>query len=391
MKTILFTAAAFLFLSANGFCQTFQPVPQFAQTKIFSKKDVAIGTTFPRTKLHITNRDAGPYSTSPPLISNPSFECGTTLRLEFVQPVVNGCSGFSLWDISAINVDRSLRFSTIGAEGNILDAMTLTDAGRVGIGTTTPAQKLQVAGNIQLTDHLIFNSTYPVGVIDWPEIGDLYFRSNSIPGDVFSFTDRMLIDGETGNVGIGTTFPGERLQVSRGNIMVKGTNNFQSDGDEAILYLGDNNHSIKSIFGSGLRISTFQAQNAITILEGSGNVGIGTTTPNHRLDVCGTIRSKEWVVETFGCDFVFDKNYPLMALKERKKIVLQNKHLFYVQPASEMQEKGAEMGATIIGLLRNGEEHELYLYQLDEKDDMLKKKIELLEKKIELLEKKLSE
>lgn len=80
-----------------------------------------------------------------------------------------------------------------------------------------------------------------------------------------------------------------------------------------------------------------------------------------------------------------------MALKERKKIVLQNKHLFYVQPASEMQEKGAEMGATVMGLLRNAEEHELYLYQLDERDDMLEKKIELLEKKIELLEKKLNE
>jgi len=124
-------------------------------------------------------------------------------------------------------------------------------------------------------------------------------------------------------------------------------------------------------------------------VRADGKVGIGKTDPAFKLDVCSIIRSTEWIVEDIiGCDFVFNRNYPLMALKERKRIVLQNKHLLYVKPAREMQEQGAEMGKTVMGLVRNVEEHELYFYEQDERNDKQDERDDMLEKRMEELEKR---
>ena len=98
------------------------------------------------------------------------------------------------------------------------------------------------------------------------------------------------------------------------------------------------------------------------------NVGIGTENPQNALDVAGTIRSKEWIVEQTGWnDFVFDDNYNLPSLKEREEQILLNKHLPYILPEKQILEDGAPMGSTITGLLQNTEELYLYLFQLNEK------------------------
>ena len=95
-----------------------------------------------------------------------------------------------------------------------------------------------------------------------------------------------------------------------------------------------------------------------------------------------------------GCDFVFEENYSLLSLKERKPIVVQQKHLMNVASAKEMKE-GAELGKTTMGILQNVEEHEQYLYQHDDRIEKLEKenaelkiKLDKLQKQIEALQKK---
>ncbi|PCH85132.1 MAG: hypothetical protein COB88_10470 [Flavobacteriales bacterium] len=122
-----------------------------------------------------------------------------------------------------------------------------------------------------------------------------------------------------------------------------------------------------------------------------GNVGIGVFAGNHKLEVCGTIRSHEWIVELFGCDFVFDKNYSLPTYQQRKDFIKYNGHLMYIQSANEMQKEGAEMASTTMGILRNVEEHELYLFKHEEQIAEQDEKIRLLQEKNDDLEKELGE
>ena len=102
-----------------------------------------------------------------------------------------------------------------------------------------------------------------------------------------SFTgDIVLTNG--GKAGIGTTTPAEKLDV-KGNAVIRGEN-FTDFGETAKVCVGDTSHYMKAVFGGGLRIGTYQANDAIALQESTGNVGIGTTDPNVKLDVNGGIR-----------------------------------------------------------------------------------------------------
>jgi hypothetical protein len=108
--------------------------------------------------------------------------------------------------------------------------------------------------------------------------------ANNVGGSIYS--------GVSGNVGIGTTNPLEKLDVNLGDIVVRGPGSFNASGEDARLILGDGNHWIKAIYGGGVRIGAgWGATDAVTILEPSGNVGIGTTSPSQKLTVAGTIES----------------------------------------------------------------------------------------------------
>ncbi len=75
---------------------------------------------------------------------------------------------------------------------------------------------------------------------------------------------------------------------SNGNTTVK-YGNF-SPGNDAILYLGDTNHYIKSVHGWGVKIGTAGSPDVLRIKQYAIKVGIGRD-PLYTLDVNGTIRA----------------------------------------------------------------------------------------------------
>lgn len=96
-------------------------------------------------------------------------------------------------------------------------------------------------------------------------------------------------------------------------------------------------------------------------------IGIGTSSPEHRLDIVGTLRAHEILVNTQKtADFVFESDYDLQNLDVVKDYVKKNKHLPGIQSAKEMEKDGINVGQFQIDLLQKIEELTLHLIEKNE-------------------------
>ena len=134
------------------------------------------------------------------------------------------------------DIGRSVSTGVLGFYGNQTGAtgysfggvdgtrMTINTAGNVGIGTTNPAVKLDVAGALTTTGVATLNGVY-VGQADsmgtiTAEPGGTALRLKARAGN-----QPDLVVATSGNVGIGTTVPGAKLEVASGNVFFGDTSN----------------------------------------------------------------------------------------------------------------------------------------------------------------------
>ena len=269
--------------------------------RITSGGNVGIGTTSPECKLQVVSTTTG--NTKTVLIQNSSTGDAS------MQFNVSGQSY-----IMGIDYDDSKKFkiASSGALGTT-DRITLLSDGKVGIGTITPGAKLHVDNSAADAIIRLSKGSSTIGNIDFVNEGNRF----SIQDDG---TRRLVID-TSGNVGIGTTSPTAKLDVSGMGtggvgVRIKDAQNvagnyyygFMFDGTDVrgttqsnIFYAGGSVNANTTITDwASVRIDTpsVAATGAVVtnnygIYQSSnlqknyfaGNVGIGTTSPNGKLHI----------------------------------------------------------------------------------------------------------
>lgn len=111
-----------------------------------------------------------------------------------------------------------------------------------------------------------------------------------------------------------------------------------------------------------------------------GKVGIKKFTPDHELDVNGTIAAREIIVTTDGwADYVFSKDYKLSNLNQVESFIEKNHHLPGIPSAKTLKEKGISVSQMLEMQMKKIEELTLYLIEQKKENQALKKRIEALE------------
>lgn len=190
-----------------------------------------------------------------------------------------------------------------GASGVVIDK-----DGKLGIGTASPSAKLDVAYSGALgsgnNTAQFYAGSGNYSHVHWGTTGDWYVRSASNSG-------KVIMQDTGGNVGIGTSNPTRKLEVSSsGDAAYFGSSNswFKMwTGGNSRLSLGDGSGYEAGFIAGGQNGS---GQNTISIaacqdggscpqyitLNQSGNVGIGDNSPSYDLDVSGSIRATANIV-----------------------------------------------------------------------------------------------
>jgi hypothetical protein len=205
---------------------------------------------------------------------------------------------------------------TAGAPANY--DLVISDAGNVGIGTTTPTSRLTIEGQ----DALSVRGYEPFITFIDGNHGNARGAIQQVNGGLNLFTDSYLSGANpfgylrldnSGNVGIGSAIPQAKLEVASGSGDI-----FRLIGYEPFITFYDSNHgyvrgAIQQVNG-GLNLFTdsyLSGANPFGYLrlDNSGNVGIGTATPQAKLDVAGQTRTHSLQI-TGGADFAenFDVN-----------------------------------------------------------------------------------
>jgi hypothetical protein len=334
---------------------------------------VGIGTTAPAAKLHILAQAAG------------------TAALQ-----IQGQSG-DTW------------FPYTDGKNYIRGTTILADVGgNVGIGTTTPQNKLDVNGTINATGDLrlgqygvgistISGSGYSGAIQIKTHLGlggsaNRYLRMGF--ADNTGFFLPMISINDNSSVGIGTTEPTAKLQIAgnggtsvdikvNGRLVTGDANNAGGIwvNENMNMFMGQSSSSSLGFYNNGAWRMT---------VEQNGNVGIGTTQPNsYKLAVAGTIGAwGEVRVFTTGQafpDYVFDPSYKLPTLEETEKYVKENHHLPEVPTAADIAKDGMSLNEMNVILLKKVEELTLYMIEMKKENDARKSENDLMKKEIKEL------
>jgi len=389
-----------------------------------------------RLGFHLDNSGAAAWETNEFMTINNSGNVGigttsplSVLQVELPEFTSRDTDNQQVVFSNSNDNNYGIRFGFNGTSGkgyiNVLnpavawgDLVLQDGGGKVLIGQTTGTEKVEVNGNIKVST---------TGISDRYVTSQNQYREFRAGVTGYDYTIQDINDGETwlrvdGNtnymsigknnalsidqnnkVGIGTTSPGGMLDIRLGGwnnfprVVFKQTTDNPSirlyrpsgTGTTAYPWWIENKKDLSFKSGVTAEIGS-EILTDIMTLKSTGNVGIGTTTPDSKLAVNGNIHTKEVKVDLIGwSDFVFYEDYNLPTLQEVENHIIEKGHLKDIPSANEVEENGILLGEMNAKLLQKIEELTLYTIKQQKLIDEQSKSIEIQSEAIKELQKDL--
>jgi hypothetical protein len=243
--------------------------------------NVGIGTASPSSKLEI-------YSSlvTDAYLTQTNGTTAQTLELGNAYSLYTGGSGSD----SAIASNNTLAFATNNSE-----RMRIDSSGNVGIGTSSPTDKLNISsGTNQIGLDTGNQATY--GTLDIGHFTNGAFigtqAGSNAASNILRFgtsgSERVRIDS-SGKVGIGTSSPTDKVTVNGAVVATSAGSSFSSGASRALLdwNTGASQARVGAINGTGTANSLgfYVGTTEKMRIDSSGNVGIGTSSPSANLEI----------------------------------------------------------------------------------------------------------
>ena len=331
---------------------------------------------------HVRGTDASPSATQNGDVLGQITSLGfdTNLSSDPLIEFAADAEWGSLGD-SSVSPTRISFYSVPDGTSSEAERLRIDSNGNVGIETTNPDYTLHIKN-----DHPFLEF----------EESDQSNKKRNMGGANSGLTfDEIGLDtrfyvAAGGNVGIGTTSPNSKLHVASTTYPTMDLTS-TSIGATALRITGHDGTiwGIQSA-GSGtgrtghFEITDTGANIWITVENLTGNVGIGTTSPQGKLDVNGTIYQRGSQIHA---DYVFGSDYELESIEEHSVFMWREKHLKAV-PQARKDENGqdiVEYGSHMKGILEELEKAHVYIDQLHTQMGVLINEIEDLKKEVERL------